>query len=157
MRVFILSFSGSFIYKYMWLSMIKFQLISCHFLFSNPLQITWKLQHLIKHVMLFHTSETLFTLLSFLRMLFSNPNCHYRPDKYIVCFHIQSKITCFKKHPLTSIHLLQQINHFIFCTLSLHFRPFYHGTYIIVLAYLNLWLSLSNHKLFGGEYFIVHF
>ena len=62
---------------------------------------------------------TLLTLLSFLRMLSSDPHCHYPPDKYMLCFQIQSNITCFKKHPLTSIHLLQQINHFIFCTLSL--------------------------------------
>lgn len=114
MWVFILSFSGSFIYKYMWLSMIKSQLISCHFLFSNPLPIIWKLQHLITHVILFHTSVTLLTLLSFLRMLSSSPHCHYPPDKHILCFQIQSNITCFRKHPLTSIHLLEQINHFIF-------------------------------------------
>ena len=140
MWVFILSFSGSFIYKHMWLSMIKSQLISCHFLFSNTLPIIWKLQHLIKHVMLFHTSVTLLTLLSFLRMLSSDPHYLYPPNTCCV----------FRFSPtspvLRNILWLPFISYSKLTTLSfvlsLHFRPFYHGTYITVLAYLNLWLSL---------------
>lgn len=98
--------------------------------------------------MLFHTFVTLLKLSSLPRMLSSTPTAKI----------YQAKIHTFSDwahHLLDNLLWLPFISHrqnnllsLVLRLSTLHFTTCFQNT---PLAHLNLWFSLSNHKLFGGN------